>query len=202
MKRPTVRVDTDEHPDRTAAAAPPRARDWIVRAAFEATLILLGLSAAFVVDEWRETRHRQARVNGALTAIRTELQANQQELARAIANHDEVVAILRESAKTGVVYEKGIIAPRFFSSAAWEAARNAAITSDIDHPTLMTLGHAYSMLADYVEDRSTFLNHLYTNNVTEVRRNPLGLAGWLSDMVGRARRVDAQLAQALDALHR
>jgi hypothetical protein len=199
-KRPRVRLDVDERTDLTAASRSPR--DWIVRATFEATLILFGLIGAFLVEERRETRHRQARVHGALTAIRAELEVNQQELARAIANHDEVIAMLKESAKTGVVYEKGIIAPRFFSAAAWEAARNAAITSDIDHPTLLTLGRAYSMLADYVEDRSTFLNHLYTNNVTEARRNPLGLAGWLSDMVGRARRVDAQVGQALEALPR
>jgi hypothetical protein len=37
-----------------AAPARPRRREWLRRAAFEGTLILLGLLGAFALDEWQD----------------------------------------------------------------------------------------------------------------------------------------------------
>jgi hypothetical protein len=152
--------------DTTEAPGPPvRSRAWIGRAAFEASLIVLGLVGALIADEWRDTRERDARVRSVLASIRSELEADRKELAQAVANHEE-----------------------------------AAITNDIDHAMLMALGRAYTTLADHIGQRERFLNYLYTNNVTDLRRNPLILRGWLRDILGHTRRVDEQFGNALRVL--
>ena len=177
-----------------------RSRRWIGRAAFEAALIVFGLVGALVVDEWRDTRERDARVRAALTSIHAELQANRTAIARAIANHEDVIGKLRKASETGIVYEGGVISTPLFSDIAWEAARNAAITNDIQFPQLMTLGHAYGGLANYLREREVFLNYLYTNNTMDLRRNPLALAGWLNDMRGHARDVEKRIDEAAAVL--
>jgi hypothetical protein len=187
--------------DTTASPAPAAtSRAWIGRAAFEASLIVLGLVGALVVDEWRETRQRAERVRTAIASIRSELEANRKELARASENHEEVKAVLEESARAGVTYQSSIIRGYPFSSVAWEAARDAAITNDIDHVTLMALGRAYTALAGYIDARDRFVDYLYTNNLTDLRSKPLALAGWLNDLGEHARRTDARLEQTLGVL--
>ena len=178
-----------------------RSREWIGRAPFEAALILLGLVGAFLLDDWRDRRERHARVEAALSSIRAELEANQTALAAAIDSHKIVIGRLRQAAETGVPYEDTLISSNAsFSAVAWEAARNAAITNDIDHETLLTLGHTYTALADYIADRRLFLNHVYTNDVTQLRRNPIALAGWLNDITRHVNRTQERIAASLQVL--
>jgi len=178
------------------STAAPRSYAWIGRAAFEAALIVFGLVGAFLIDEWRESRARAERVGAALASIRAELADNEKAVAAAIENHDQVIAQLKKAAETRKTYYGGIIFSPPFSSVAWEAARDAAITNDIDHATLMSLGHAYRSLDAYEDERTVFLNYLYTNNTQNLRENPLGLAGWLSDMRRHARGVQDRLGAA------
>ena len=177
-----------------------RSRAWIGRAAFEAALIVLGLVGALLIDEWRDTRARNQRVRAALASIRAELEANRAALGSAIANHEKVIARLNESLKTGVVYEGSIISGAPFTVVAWDAARDAGITNDLDNTMLMALGHAYRALTDYIAERTVFLNYLYTNEAMDLRRRPLALAGWLSDMRGHAQGVEQWVDGALGAL--
>ena len=182
------------------AAPAGRSRAWIGRAAFEAGLIVLGLVGALLVDEWRTTRERTARVRSALASIRTELDANRTAVANAIANHDAVITKLREAAAAGEIYQGSIISNPGFSSVAWDAARDGAITNDIDHVTLMSLGHAYTALSEYIDERRVFTNYLYTNSNPDLRGNPQTIAGWLSDMSGHAKRVHSRLDAAWQGL--
>jgi hypothetical protein len=155
---------------------------------------------ALLIDEWRDTRERNQRVRTALASIHAELEANRAALGSAIANHETVIARLRESLGTGVAYEGGIISTAPFSAVAWEAARDAGITNDLDHATLMALGHAYRALSDYIAERTVFLNYLYTNDPMDLRRRPLALEGWLSDMKRHALGVEKWLDGAIRAL--
>jgi hypothetical protein len=177
-----------------------RSREWIGRAAFEAGLIVLGLIGAFLLDDWRDRRERHAHVESALSSIRAELEANRRAVADAIANHEDVIVKLRQAAETGAPYQGGLISNPGFSAVAWEAARNGAVTNDIGHVTLITLGHAYTALSDYIADRRVFVNFLYTNDTAELRRNPLQLAGWLSDITAHARGTEKRITTALQAL--
>ena len=175
-------------------------RAWIGRAAFEAALIVFGLVGALLIDEWRDTRARNQRLRTALASIRAELEANRAALGSAIANHETVIARLKESGKTGVVYQGSIISGAPFSVVAWDAARDAGITNDLDNAMLMALGHAYRALTDYIAERTVFSNYLYTNDTNDLRRRPLALAGWLSDIRGHAHGVERWLDGALGAL--
>ena len=176
-----------------------RSRAWIGRAAFEAALIVFGLVGALLIDEWRDTRERSERVRVALASIHAELVANRAVVQSAIENHETVMAKLRESTTDGV-YQGGIIAAAPFSAVAWDAARDAGVTNDLDHTTLIALGHAYRALADYTAERTVFTNYLYTNDMTAVRQRPLALVGWLSDMRGHAGGVEEQVDGALRTL--
>jgi hypothetical protein len=184
--------------DEQAPAA--RSRAWIGRAAFEAGLIVLGLVGALLVDEWRTARERTARVQSALASIRSELEANRTAIADALANHQTVITKLREATGTGGIYQGSLISSPGFSAVAWDAARDGAITNDIDHVTLVALGHAYTALSDYMDERRLFTNYLYTNPTDDFRRTPQGIAGWLNDMSGHAKRVERRLDAALQTL--
>ena len=177
-----------------------RSRAWIGRAAFEAGLIVLGLVGALLVDEWRTARERSARVRSALASIRAELEANRTAIADAVSNHQTVIAKLREASGTGGTYQGSIISNPGFSVVAWGAARDGAITNDMDHNTLVTLGHAYTSLSDYMDERRVFTNYLYTNPTHDLRQNPQAIAGWLNDMSGHAKRVERRLDNALQTL--
>ena len=182
-----------------ASVSPPRSYAWIGKAAFEAVLIVFGLVGALLVDEWRDSRERAERVRTALDSIRAELLVNDKALEGAIQNHRNVMAALTEAIETNTTYQKGIIVDQPFSSVAWDAVLNTAITNDVDHTLLMSLGGAYRALDLYLEQRTVFLNHLYTSQ-TDARQNPLGLRGWLNDLQGRARGVRERVRAASSAL--
>ena len=184
-----------------AAGTPPRgsSRAWIGRAAFEAALIVFGLVGALLIDEWRDTRERNERVRAALASIRAELEANRTAFRAAIANHESVIARLHESTTTAV-YQGSIINAAPFSAVAWDAARDAGITNELDHATLIALGHAYRALTEYIAERTVFTNYLYINDITALRQRPSALVGWLSDLRGRGPDIEKRLDEALRAL--
>src|SRR5678816_2514882 len=82
-----------------------RSREWIGRAAFEAGLIVLGLVGALLIDEWRDSRQRDERVQTALQSLSAELLGNRDALDKNVRNNEELIAKLHESEKTGIVYE-------------------------------------------------------------------------------------------------
>jgi hypothetical protein len=186
----------------TRAPGLRRSREWIGKAVFEAGLIVLGLAGALIVDGWRDARARGQRTQAALGSIRQELEANQRALAEAISNYQAVVTALKESARTGRRYERGILRPSTpLSSVAWEAARDAAITNDMDHAALMTLGRAYGTLEGYRAEVRLFSNYLYTyDGPTPLRDTPERIAGWINDLILRARAVSDALGETLRML--
>jgi hypothetical protein len=183
----------------TSSSATPRSLGWVWRAALEAALIVFGLVGALLIDEWRDSRERAERVGMALDSIRAELVVNHKAIQGAIANHETVMARLREAAKAGTVYQRGILVGQPFSSVAWEAARDGGITNQMDQATLMELGRVYRALDYYLDQRSLLLGYLYTTD-KNVRGDPLALAGWLNDMTGAARGVEERLRVASRAL--
>ena len=200
---------TDPAPDSRIATASftesdrrePRSREWIGRAVFEAGLIVLGLVGALLIDEWRDTRQRTQRVQNALESVTAELQGNRDALDQSIANNQQLITTLRESEKTGAPYQGRILYRAGLTSTAWEAVRDAGVTSDIPYALLMSLGGAYSAQAAYVEEVGVLSTYLYTHDGPQsLRDNPERLAGWLSDLTGRANRVRARIDEALKGL--
>lgn len=179
----------------------PRSREWIGRAAFEAGLIVLGLVGALLIDEWRDNRQRDQRVQTALQSLSAELHDNREALDTNLRNNEELIAKLRESEKTGLIYEGALLRRTPLSSVAWEAVRDAGVAADVPHTTLMALGRAYSAQASYLADLGVFSTYLYTyDGPRSFRENPARLAGWISDLTGRARSVRQRIDETLKTL--
>jgi len=178
----------------------PKRREWLARAAFEGGLIALSLVGALALNEWKEARDRQARARDALAAIRLELQANSDEIQRAIAGTTDVIGKIKQATREKRRYEDGLVRRAQLVSTAWDSSRAAAITSDIPFPTLMALGRAYTLQADYQRDMASFYNMLLSGTLGDVRANPELMAALLNEMNGNAGRVAREYQNALKAL--
>jgi hypothetical protein len=178
----------------------PKRREWLARAAFEGGLIALSLVGALALNEWKEARDRQARARDALAAIRLELQANSDEIQRAIAGTTDVIGKIKQATREKRRYEDGLVRRAQLVSTAWDSSRAAAITSDIPFPTLMALGRAYTLQADYQRDMASFYNTLLSGTLGDVRANPELMAALLNEMNGNAGRVAREYQNALKAL--
>jgi hypothetical protein len=140
---------------------------------FEAGLIVLGLVGALLIDEWRDDRERQLRLETAMTSIRTELTNNLAALSRIVEREEVLIAELRRLQADGKHYEGPVLtdAASGLGSIAWEAACDAGVMADMPFESLTALGRAYGSLA--------------------VRFN---------DLVSRARAVRASVGEALGVI--
>jgi len=179
--------------------AAPR-REWLARAAFEGTLIAASLVAALALNEWKDARDRQARVTDALAAMRLELQANRQEIQRVLDRNAEVVGKIKEATAQGRRYGGGLLRRAQVVSTAWESARAAAITNDMPFPTLMVLGRAYSLQADYQREMGSFYDALLAGSMGDLRANPELMTGLLHELEENALRLQQEYDRALKAL--
>jgi hypothetical protein len=170
------------------------------RAAFEGGLIAVSLVGALALNEWKESRDRQARARDAMAAMRLELQANRQEIQRVITGTADVIGKIRQATREKRRYEDGLLRRAQLVSTAWDSSRAAAITNDIPFPTLMALGRAYTLQTDYQRDMGSFYNTLLSGTLGDLRGKPDLMAGLLNEMDGNARRLAREYEQALTAL--
>ena len=180
-------------------AAGPR-REWLARAAFEGTLIAASLIAALALNEWKDSRDRQARVRDALAAVQLELRANREEIQRVITGTADVIGKIKQATKEKRRYEDGLLRRPQLVSTAWDSSRAATITNDLPFPTLMALGRAYTLQADYQRDMGSFYSTLLSGTLGDLRGNPELMAGLLNEMDGNARRLSQEYERALKAL--
>jgi type II secretory pathway pseudopilin PulG len=178
----------------------PRRREWLARAAFEGGLIALSLVGALALNEWKEARDRQARVRDAMAAMRLELQANQQDVQRVITGTAEIIEKIKQATEEKRRYEDVVLRRAQVVSTAWDSSRAGAITNDIPFPTLMALGRAYTLQADYQRDMASFYNTLLSGTLGDVRGNPRLLTGLLNEMDGNSRRLLREYERALKVL--
>ena len=178
----------------------PKRREWLARAAFEGGLIALSLVGALALNEWKEARDRQARVREALAAMRLELQANSDEIQRAIADGEDIIGKITQATNEERRYGGRLLARAQLVSAAWDSSRAAGITSDLPFPLLMALGRAYTLQADYQNLMGSFYNTLLSGTLGDVRANPQLMAALLNEMNGAAGRVAREYQRALKAL--
>jgi len=206
-------VSTDPQAAELPARAPTRRREWLARAAFEATLILIGLLGAFALDEWQDARAREARVEALLAAIHAELDANLRQHEGASAYNSEVAERIWNEANKGVevvpqsAYPNGLFVGPELTSAAWVTAQNDAALSDVPIERVLMLARVYEMQRTYVDDFNTLLNNMYAlllqsdNNLrVDGLAQPLRIGGVLRDYAGRGRRLLEQYRAALAEL--
>ena len=178
----------------------PKRREWLARAAFEGGLIALSLVGALALNQWKEDRDRQARVRDAMAAMRLELEANRQDVQRVMTGTEDVIGKIKEASKEKRRYEDGLLRRAQLVSTAWDSSRAAAITNDIPFPTLMALGRAYTLQADYQRDMASFYNSLLSGTLGDVRGNPQLMIGLLNEMNGNGQRLLREYERALKVL--
>lgn len=191
----------------------PRRRDWLLRGAFEAILILIGLLGAFALDEWQDTRARAERVETLITAIHAELEANLSQHEEASAYNSEVAERIWNEATKGVevvpqsAYPKGLFVGPELTSAAWVTAQNDPALSDVPIDKVLMLARVYEMQRTYVDDFNTLLNNMYAlllqtdiNFRVDGLEQPLRIGGVLRDYAGRGRRLVDEYRAALEQL--
>jgi hypothetical protein len=198
-------MSNEAHPLAAVRKMPPTRpgttrREWLARAAFEGTLIAASLIAALALNEWKETRDRQARVRDAMVAIRLELRANREEIGRVMARNAEVAALIEAATKEGRRYEKGLLRRAQVLSTAWDSARAAAITNDMPFPMLMSLGRAYAFQADHERLFTSLYDVLLGGELGDLRGNPGLMLGLLNEIDDNARRLAGEYDAAVKAL--
>jgi hypothetical protein len=196
-----------------AAPPPPRRREWLLRAAFEGTLILLGLLGAFALDEWQDTRAREVRVGALLSAIHAELDANLRQHEQASAYNSEVAERIWTEGTKDVefvpqsAYPRGLFIGPELTSAAWVAAQNDPAMSDVPIEKILMLARVYEMQRNYVDDFNTLANNMYAvllqtdNNFRlDALAQPLRFGAVLRDYAGRGRRLVESYRAVLEQL--
>jgi hypothetical protein len=180
-----------------------RRREWLLRGAFEASLILLGLLGAFALNEWQDARTRASRVDTLLAAVRTELETNLARHARASAFNSEMADLLWNEGSKGVdfvpasAYPNGLFRGPSLTSAAWTTAQNDTAFSDVPVERVLMLARVYELQRVYVDDFSTLANNMYAtllapNNETlrvDGISQPIRLGGVLRDYAGRGEQL-------------
>jgi hypothetical protein len=181
----------------------------LLRAAFEAALILFGLLAAFALDEWQDARTRAARVDSLLAAIRAELETNLERQDEVAAFNTGTAELLWSEGSKGVAfvpasaYPNGLFRSASLTSAAWTTAQDDAAFSDVPVEKALMLARVYELQRVYVESFNTLASNMYatllepgdpTLRVDGISQ-PARLGGVLRDYAGRAR----ELAEAYRA---
>ncbi len=193
------RAVSSESPTVVVEAKRASRRDWLLRAAFRAALILLGLLGAFALNEWQDTRARANRVDALLSAIRAELHENFARHDRSSAFNSEMADFLWNEGQKGVefvpasAYPNGIFKGPSLTSAAWTTAQNDAALSDIPVERVLMLARVYEAQRIYVDDYNTLLNNLY---VTLLESEAVGVPSRRHRTASTARRCAARLRRS------
>jgi hypothetical protein len=195
-------------------AAATRRREWLLRGAFEAALILVGLLGAFTLNEWEDARTRAARVESLFAAVRAELEANVSRHAPAAAYNSRIAELLWSEGNKGVeflpqsAYPEGLFKGPSLTSAAWTTAQNDATLSDVPVDTLLMLARIYEAQRRYVDEFDALLNNLYATAIDPANAavridgivNPLRVGGVLRDYAGRGEQLADAYRTTLEQL--
>ena len=212
-----VQTGGGEQPAAEAGVEPTHARGsgargWMLRALFEAGLILFGLLGAFALNQWQDARVRADRSDAMLDAIRTELEANLELQGKAAEYNSRLVTelkSLRDSGRDFVpaeLYQGGLLRRPQLTAAAWTAAQEGAVLDEIPVERLLVLARVYESQRYYLDATGELFASLYENALRSDSYSKEGtygaaqLAGVLSDFAGRGAALVRQYESALEEL--
>jgi hypothetical protein len=141
-----VDVETDvSSPSSSSERQVPR---WLARVPRDVLLVIAGAVLAFAIEEWRDARQRQARVDSAVASLRNELTLNRELVAAAHDHHrhlaDTLSKLIARHERPGVsIYSNGMWNPALVTSTAWLAARETGALGDMPLATVLRIAPAY-----------------------------------------------------------
>lgn len=185
-------------------------RQWTARLLVESAVVVFSILLALAVDEWRQARATEERVQDSLESLRSELVENRRTLRQARGYHAELADTLftlasagREEPPEGVPSQGWLLSVELLSNA-WEVATTSGTTADMSHGTAVALARAFDQQDSYLERRRALLPVVYEAAVTRetpsLRRLYPAMAGIVSDVADWERQVLEAYDSALEAL--
>lgn len=108
--------------------------------------VLLGVLAAFAVDEWRQQRAERERARVALANITREISANRDHLQQVIVANEA-----READESASEVAQDYAVGWGLRSTAWEVARSTGAIDALDYETVLSLSALYQFQRTYVD---------------------------------------------------
>lgn len=141
-------------------------RDWLPRALVESLLIVMSILLALALDEWREERERQERVERSLGNFFNELSQNASRIDSVRAYHRGVLQLLQDRAATDQVDAvefrniMSTLQPVVLTSSAWDTAVATGVLSHMDFELVSALTLTYNTQLRFDENYRTMVRTL------------------------------------------
>ncbi|HWM89476.1 MAG TPA: hypothetical protein VN493_01775 [Thermoanaerobaculia bacterium] len=159
---------TESEATATRAAAPgslrPRLREKLPELLLEAVSVVFAVLLALAVDEWRETRSRNALAARARASILEEIRNNESELRN---TQDNNRALLRQVEEALLqILQKRDMALQFhfeialLSSASWNTAQMTQAANFLDFDWVRRVSNVYELQGLYVTSQSAVVERL------------------------------------------
>ncbi|HSK77518.1 MAG TPA: hypothetical protein VLQ45_13795 [Thermoanaerobaculia bacterium] len=160
---------TESEAATTRAAGPgglrPRFREKLPELLLEAVSVVFAVLLALAVDEWRETRSRNALAARARASILEEIRSNESKLRNTRDNNRALLQRIEE-ALSRVKQREPEISLEFnfkialLSSAAWQTAQMTQAANLMDFDWLRGVSNAYEFQEIYLTSQSTVVDRI------------------------------------------
>ncbi len=160
------RTESEEAATRQAAPGHlrPRLREKLPELLLEAASVVFAVLLAFAVDEWRETRSRQALADRARTSILEEIRANAAELRRTLDSNRAMLKRLEEDLLRVEAGEEPPLEVNFsialLSSASWQTAQVTQAAHFVDYDWVTRVSRIYELQSLYVTNQTSLLDRI------------------------------------------
>jgi hypothetical protein len=190
-----------EQTESEAAARPglrPRLKEKLPELLLEAASVVFAVLLALAVDEWRETRSREALAARARASILEEIRNNETELRN---TRDNNRALLRttEEALSQIVQKRDVSLQFHFeiallSSAAWNTAQMTQAANYLDFDWLRRVSDVYELQGLYVTSQSAVVDRL--SGISEILEDdPRRMLAIIAERLRVALRIQDELLE-------
>ncbi|MEA2558845.1 MAG: hypothetical protein QOH06_349 [Acidobacteriota bacterium] len=201
---PTQAERTESEATATRAAGPgslrPRLREKLPELLLEAASVVFAVLLALAVDEWRETRSRNALAAHAQASILEEIRTNETELRN---TRDKNRALLQQI-ENGLlqIMEKRDTSLQFnfeialLSSAAWNTAQMTQAANFLDFDWVRRVSKVYELQGVYVTSQSAVVDRI--SGISEILGNgndPRRMLNILAERLRVALRIQDSLLE-------
>lgn len=154
----------------------------------ESFFVVLGLTLAFVLNNWRENSSNRDHADKAVSFIMEELSVNMESIQNSMAYHRSLMDTLQVFALRGAdevpinIFKKGFIQPAVIYNTAWETAKTTNAVNHIDYEIVLAVSKIYTEQDRYNKQAdmsgSVIYNEMFksgTSGITGNYRNLLSL---------------------------
>lgn len=142
----------------------PRLKEKLPELILEAVSVVFAVLLALAVDEWRETRSRNALAERARASILEEIRNNETELRNTRDNNRALLAKIEE-AQSQLAQKRNTSLDFHFeiallSSSAWNTAQMTQAANHLDFEWLRRISNVYELQALYVTSQSAVVDRI------------------------------------------